>query len=51
VDMGSGARVCQPAAGQQRSPAQPCCPGLRCTQSGTFSACDGTTACVCRFSG
>lgn len=55
VAPGSTTGTCEPGAscgniGQTCSQNQPCCTSLVCAQSGTLTACDGTTACSCTIS-
>ncbi len=38
-------------AGAACSAAQPCCAGLDCDNIGSYTFCDGTTACVCKYAG
>jgi hypothetical protein len=52
IPVGSTSGTCEPggacsAQGQSCTLTRPCCSGLSCDQVGTFTACDGTTACVC----
>jgi hypothetical protein len=56
IPVGQSSGTCKPgstcpSAGQQCSPTTDCCPGLLCTDQGTFTACTGTTTCVCVFAG